>query len=163
VLEACCKDSAWFFSELGSVAIPPPAQKTFDAEGEALEHALRKSFRLRNDAIKSLCLDACEAIDAAAFIERHRVSYLLAQSLTLASPSESLKGRLAHFGDGPLKTRATRSKYSQNCACYGSSSQAGLEREDQLGLNTHFGFCDVQNVTGLGQRRARGAREIVIG
>src|ERR1700730_529633 len=33
----------------------PPAQKTFDAEGEALEHALRKSFRLRNDAIKSLC------------------------------------------------------------------------------------------------------------
>ena len=42
-------------SELGSVAIPPPAQKTLDAEGEALEHALRKSFRLRNDAIKSLC------------------------------------------------------------------------------------------------------------
>ena len=42
-------------SEMGSVAIPPPAQKTFDAEGEALENALRKSFRLRNDAIKSLC------------------------------------------------------------------------------------------------------------
>ena len=42
-------------SEVGSVAIPPPAQKTFDAEGEALEHALRKSFRLRNDAIKNLC------------------------------------------------------------------------------------------------------------
>ncbi|HXC61374.1 MAG TPA: hypothetical protein VNV63_01750 [Nitrospiria bacterium] len=42
-------------SEMGSVAIRPPAQKTFDAEGEALEHALRKSFRLRNDAIKSLC------------------------------------------------------------------------------------------------------------
>ena len=31
-------------SEVGSVAIPPPAKKTFDAEGEALEHALRKSF-----------------------------------------------------------------------------------------------------------------------
>ena len=42
-------------SEVGSVVIPPPAQKTFDAEGEALEHVLRKSFRLRNDAIKSLC------------------------------------------------------------------------------------------------------------
>ena len=42
-------------SEMGSVAIPPPAQKTFDAEGEVLENALRKSFRLRNDAIKSLC------------------------------------------------------------------------------------------------------------
>ena len=42
-------------SEMGSVAIPPPVQKTFDAEGETLEHALRKSFRLRNDAIKSLC------------------------------------------------------------------------------------------------------------
>ena len=42
-------------SEMGSVAIPPPAKKTFDAEGEALEHALRKSIRLRNDAMKTLC------------------------------------------------------------------------------------------------------------
>jgi hypothetical protein len=42
-------------SDLGNVAIPPPAKKAFDAEGEALEHALTKSFRLRNDAIKSLC------------------------------------------------------------------------------------------------------------
>ena len=42
-------------SEMGGVAIPPPAQKTFDAEGEVLENALSKSFRLRNDAIKSLC------------------------------------------------------------------------------------------------------------
>jgi hypothetical protein len=36
-------------SELGNVAIPPPAQKTFDAEGEALEHAMTKSFRVRNE------------------------------------------------------------------------------------------------------------------
>jgi hypothetical protein len=35
-------------------AIPLPAQKTFDAEGEVLEHALKKSLRVRNDAIKSL-------------------------------------------------------------------------------------------------------------
>jgi hypothetical protein len=42
-------------SDSGNVAIPPPAQKTFDAEGEALEHALTKSFRIRNEAIKSLC------------------------------------------------------------------------------------------------------------
>src|ERR1700726_3826112 len=42
-------------SELGNVSIPPPAQKTFDAEGEALEHALTKSLRLGNEAIKSLC------------------------------------------------------------------------------------------------------------
>jgi hypothetical protein len=42
-------------SEAGNIAIPPPAQKTFDAEGEALEHALTKSFRIRNEAIKSLC------------------------------------------------------------------------------------------------------------
>jgi hypothetical protein len=42
-------------SEAGNVSIPPSAQKTFDAEGEILEHALAKSFRLRNDAIKSLC------------------------------------------------------------------------------------------------------------
>jgi hypothetical protein len=34
---------------------PDPTQKTFDAEGEALEHALTKSFRIRNEAIKSLC------------------------------------------------------------------------------------------------------------
>jgi hypothetical protein len=42
-------------SEAGNVPIPPLAQKTFDAEGEILEHALTRSFRLRNDAIKSLC------------------------------------------------------------------------------------------------------------
>src|ERR1700731_4651878 len=42
-------------SDLGNVAIPPSAQKTFDAEGEILEHALTKSFRLRNEAIKGLC------------------------------------------------------------------------------------------------------------
>jgi hypothetical protein len=42
-------------SETGNIAIPPPAQKTFDAEGEILEHALKKSLRIRNEAIKSLC------------------------------------------------------------------------------------------------------------
>jgi hypothetical protein len=41
-------------SDLENVAIPSLAQKTFDAEKEALEHALTKSFRIRNDAIKSL-------------------------------------------------------------------------------------------------------------
>jgi hypothetical protein len=42
-------------SETGNVAIPLPAQKTFDAEGEALTHAVTKSFRMRDEAIKSLC------------------------------------------------------------------------------------------------------------
>jgi hypothetical protein len=42
-------------SDLGSVQIPPPAQKTFDAEGQILEHALTKSLHLRNEAIISLC------------------------------------------------------------------------------------------------------------
>jgi hypothetical protein len=42
-------------SEAGNVTIPSPAQKTFDAEGEALEHAVTKSFRIQNEAIKSLC------------------------------------------------------------------------------------------------------------
>jgi hypothetical protein len=42
-------------SEAGNVAISPPALKTFDAEGEVLEHALTKSLRIRNEAIKSLC------------------------------------------------------------------------------------------------------------
>jgi hypothetical protein len=32
-------------SQLGNMEIPPPALKTFDAEGEALEHALAKSLR----------------------------------------------------------------------------------------------------------------------
>jgi hypothetical protein len=43
------------FIGVGNVTIPPPAQKTFDTEGEALEQALTRSFRIRNDAIKSLC------------------------------------------------------------------------------------------------------------
>jgi hypothetical protein len=42
-------------SEAGNVPIPPPAKKTLDAAGEALERALTKSFRVRNDAIKNLC------------------------------------------------------------------------------------------------------------
>jgi hypothetical protein len=42
-------------SGLGKFTIPPPAQKTFDAEGDILEHALTKSFRIRNEAIKNLC------------------------------------------------------------------------------------------------------------
>jgi hypothetical protein len=42
-------------SEDGNVAISPPAQKTFDAEGEILEHALAKSLRIQSEAIKSLC------------------------------------------------------------------------------------------------------------
>jgi hypothetical protein len=35
-------------SEAGNIAIPPPAQKTFDAEGEILERALTKSLRIRS-------------------------------------------------------------------------------------------------------------------
>ena len=50
-----CRDSARFFPRPENAAIPPPAQKTFDAEGEILEHPLTKSFRMRNDAIKGLC------------------------------------------------------------------------------------------------------------
>jgi hypothetical protein len=42
-------------SQLGNMEIPPPALKTFDAEGEILEHALAKSLRIRNETIKSLC------------------------------------------------------------------------------------------------------------
>jgi hypothetical protein len=42
-------------SEAGNITIPSPAHRTFDAEGEVLEHALTKSFRIRNEAIKSLC------------------------------------------------------------------------------------------------------------
>jgi hypothetical protein len=52
-------------SEAGNIAIPPPAQRTFDAEGEALEHALTKSFRIRNEAIKSLSLSIRRFRDAA--------------------------------------------------------------------------------------------------
>ena len=43
-------------SETENVVILPPAQNTFDAEGEILEHALTKSLRIRSDAIKSLCI-----------------------------------------------------------------------------------------------------------
>jgi hypothetical protein len=33
---------------MGNGVIPAPTQKTFEAEGEILEHALTKSFRIRN-------------------------------------------------------------------------------------------------------------------
>ena len=39
-------------SDTGNVAIPPPAQKTFDAEGDVLERALTKSFRIRKKRSK---------------------------------------------------------------------------------------------------------------
>jgi hypothetical protein len=42
-------------SQAGNITIPPPARRTFDVEGETLEHALTKSFRIRNEAIRSLC------------------------------------------------------------------------------------------------------------
>jgi hypothetical protein len=41
--------------EAANVTIPPPAQKTFDVEGEILKHALTKSLQMRNEAIRSLC------------------------------------------------------------------------------------------------------------
>ena len=52
-------------SSMGNVAIPAPVQKTFDAEGEILEHTFTKSFRVRNDAIKSLCSSVRRFRDAA--------------------------------------------------------------------------------------------------
>jgi hypothetical protein len=42
-------------SEAGNMTIPPPAQKTFDAEDEVLEHALTKTLRILNEATESLC------------------------------------------------------------------------------------------------------------
>ena len=51
-------------SEMGNVTIPPPAQKTFDSEGAILEHALTKSLRIRNEAIKSLCSSVRRLRDA---------------------------------------------------------------------------------------------------
>src|ERR1700684_3994498 len=61
-------------SEAGNVAIPPPAQKTFDAEGEVLEHALTKSFRIRNEAIKSLCSSVRRFRDAC-IKEEYKANY----------------------------------------------------------------------------------------
>jgi hypothetical protein len=40
---------------MANVIVPAPVQKTFLAEGETLEHALKKSLRIRNEAIRSLC------------------------------------------------------------------------------------------------------------
>jgi hypothetical protein len=51
-------------SENGNVVVPLPAQKTFEADGEILEHALTKSFRIRNEAIKSLCSSVRRFLDA---------------------------------------------------------------------------------------------------
>ena len=57
-------------SEVANVAIPPPAKKTFDAEGEILEHALTRSLHLRNEAIKSLCSSGRRFRDATIKQER---------------------------------------------------------------------------------------------
>jgi hypothetical protein len=51
----CFAETPLGISEEGNITIPPPAQKTFYAEGKAFEHALTKSFGIRNEAIKSLC------------------------------------------------------------------------------------------------------------
>jgi hypothetical protein len=66
VLQRLCS----VLSEAGNVTIPPPAQKTFDAEGEVLEHALTKSIRIRNEAIKSLCSSVRRLRDATIKEER---------------------------------------------------------------------------------------------
>jgi phage gp29-like protein len=57
-------------TEAGTVAIPPSAQKTLDAESEALEDALTKSLRIRNEAIKSLCFSVRRFRDATIKEER---------------------------------------------------------------------------------------------
>jgi hypothetical protein len=51
----CFAETPFGSLRAGNITIPAPAQKTFDAEGEALEHALQKSLHLRNEALKSLC------------------------------------------------------------------------------------------------------------
>jgi hypothetical protein len=40
-------------SDLGNVAIGPPKQKTFEAEGELLQRTLAKCLRERNGALKA--------------------------------------------------------------------------------------------------------------
>ena len=57
-------------TEAGNVAVPPSAQKTFDAEGEILEYALAKSYRIRDEAIKSLCASVRRFRDATIKEER---------------------------------------------------------------------------------------------
>jgi hypothetical protein len=61
----CLAEIRLVLSESGNITIPPPAQKTFDAESEVLEHALTKSLRIRNEAIKSLCSSVRRFRDAA--------------------------------------------------------------------------------------------------
>jgi hypothetical protein len=41
-------------ADLGSVAVPPPPRKTFEAEGEILQRILQKCLRDRNAALQSL-------------------------------------------------------------------------------------------------------------
>ena len=53
-------------SELGNVAIEPPPQKTFDAEGAILERTLPKCLNDRAIALKDLA-DSARRVDKAAF------------------------------------------------------------------------------------------------
>ena len=50
-----CNGSDWFCLNWETSRFRHRPTKTFDAEGEILEHPLTKSFRMRNDAIKGLC------------------------------------------------------------------------------------------------------------
>jgi len=52
-----CFDCGWLGFPFKDSCLPSlvPAQKTFDAEGVALQHASTKSLWIGNEAIKSLC------------------------------------------------------------------------------------------------------------
>jgi hypothetical protein len=88
-------------AEAGNIAIPPLAQKTFDAEGEVLDHALTRAFRIRNEAIKSLCSSVRRFRDATTI--NSAISYVC---LTQLGGILGKLSRLPHFRRhrfGPLR------------------------------------------------------------
>ncbi len=96
-------------SETGNVAIPPTAQKTFDAEGEALERALTKSLRPPNEAIKSLCSSVRRFRDAT--IKARMQKRLSARSSgALESPRSGGESdsELSNVGTDPSREKSPR-------------------------------------------------------
>ena len=50
-------------SEMGSVAIPPPAKKTFDAEGEACGTRFEESLPVSATMQSKVCVPRCSAFE----------------------------------------------------------------------------------------------------
>jgi hypothetical protein len=124
--------------------IPPPAQKTFDAEGEILEHALTKSLRIRNEAIKRPCSSVRRFRDAT-IKEECKSGFVEGVGPGRGPDSELI--RCADDTDEPLQKKnllaGTTSRYRHNgtCRSVGISLRHRSGKSSRLRIHTEFSPC----------------------